>query len=534
MSTTEELKAIRERNAAYSGRISAGNRHIARLQPDGTVLAEGDQSDGKCRVDSWRDVVAVSAGSCCMVGVKADGTVVSAGDYRLNLCLLDDWRGIVAVSAGESHIAGLKADGTAVGIAGLDVTNYGQYFMLGWRDITAVSARGLHTVGLKSDGTVVAAGYGKDGQCDVGDWADMVAVSAGGSHTVGLKAEGTVLAAGSNEDGQCDVGAWRDVVAVSAGRSHTAGLKADGTVLAAGSNAEGQCDVGAWRDIVAVSAGDFFTAGLRADGSIVTAGEVDYIMRSPALAAEDTAAGAEGSRLLLISGPSGVGKGPMVDTLFTYAKANGISIQKHVLYTNRPKRQGETDGVTYHYVDTAALEQNERNHPESFKTFQVYEQRQGMDIACLKAELAENDLVLLEIYYACAPDIKAFCEEQGVAVTSVFIQPLSDEDYEAAGCAGDAERACVTCAVMLNKLINRATEPYAKALKRAQSAYAEIKGHRGYDCDIVNPYGEDNRTLWSLLKEFLSVPGGLEAALKHGALRGIAEVFQGFVEMGRV
>jgi alpha-tubulin suppressor-like RCC1 family protein len=37
----------------------------------------------------------------------------------------------------------------------------------------AIAAGGNHTVGLKSDGTVVAAGYNRDGQCNVSGWTDI-------------------------------------------------------------------------------------------------------------------------------------------------------------------------------------------------------------------------------------------------------------------------------------------------------------------------------------------------------------------------
>ena len=244
-------------------------------------------------------------------------------------------------------------------------------------------------------------------------------------------------------------------------------------------------------------------------------------------------------KLIVISGPSGVGKGPMIHTLFAYANANEISIKKHVLYTNRPKRRGEIDGITYHFVDMKTLkekealaqkktlEQQETSNPENFVTFPVHEQLQGICVKTLKDELATNEWVLLEIYYKLTPFIKTLCEEQNMIMKSVFIKPLSDEDYDAIGCANDSERKCVTQAVMLTKLINRATEKtYQNALNRAKSAFVEIEKHKGYDYDLVNHYGEDNRALWDLLKEFVSVPGGLDAALKHSLLTGIAGTFQ--------
>ena len=174
------------------------------------------------------------------------------------------------LAAGSLHTVGLKADGTVVA-AGWN--RDGQCDVSDWTDIVAVAAGSFHTIGLKADGTVVAVGKNGVAQCNVSGWTDIGAVAAGDSHTVGLKADGTVVAAGWNRDGQCDVSGWTDIVAVAAGSSHTVGLKADGTVVAVGDNQGGQCDVSGWTDIVAVAAGNFHTVGLKADGTVIAVGK---------------------------------------------------------------------------------------------------------------------------------------------------------------------------------------------------------------------------------------------------------------------
>ena len=235
------------------------------------------------------------------------------------------------------------------------------------------------------------------------------------------------------------------------------------------------------------------------------------------------------SKLILISGPSGVGKGPMTDTLFRYAETHKISITKHILYTNRAKRKQEEDGKTYHFADTARLTELQSLNPAGFKTFKVHGQTQGLCMETLKKELQNNTLVLLELYYEQAPVITSFCEEYGVSVKSVFIKPLSDEDYRLIGCRDTIERELVTRAVMQTKLINRATETSDKVLKRAFSAFEEIHNHKGYDYDLANPYGEDNRALWDALKNSVKEPDGLKKAMEDNTLQGIAETFNLFI-----
>ena len=269
-----ELAAAREAIAGHhETTISAGALYTIGLKSDGTVVADGINSNGQLLVDDWTDIAAVSAGLNHTVGLRTDGTVVVVEHNEKGQFEVYDWTDIVAVSAGSSYTVGLKADGTVLAAGN---NKKGQCDTGDWKDIVAISADRGHTVGLKPDGTVVAVGDNASGQCDVGDWTDIVAVSAGSGHTVGLKADGTVVAVGSNYYGQRNVSDWIDIVAVSAGSSHTVGLKADGTVVAVGNNASGQCDVGDWTDIVAVSAGSDHTVGLKADGTVVAVGSNYY------------------------------------------------------------------------------------------------------------------------------------------------------------------------------------------------------------------------------------------------------------------
>lgn len=197
----------------------------------------------------------IAAGDNHTVGLKSDGSVVAVGAKTCGKCKVSYWTDIVAVSAGH-HTVGLRTDGTVVAVG---INDQGQCAVYDWTDITAVSAGCEHTVGLRSNGTVIATKFKENkihkhlGQCDVSEWTDIVAVSAGYSHTVGLKSDGTVVAVGSNDQGECNVSDWTDIVAISAGLWHTVGLKSDGTVVATKFREStyirhhGQCDVSGWK-----------------------------------------------------------------------------------------------------------------------------------------------------------------------------------------------------------------------------------------------------------------------------------------------
>jgi alpha-tubulin suppressor-like RCC1 family protein len=254
--------------------VGAGSRHTVGLNPDGTVVAVGENSHGECEVGDWTDITQVAAGGDHTVGLKSDGTVVAVGWNIQGECEVGGWTDIVQVSAGFHYTVGLRSDGTVVAVGS---NTYGQCDVGGWTDITQVAAGDFHTVGLKSDGTVVAVGWNYPyGQCEVGGWTDITQVTAGGLHTVGLKYDGTVVAVGYNLHGQCEVSGWTVIVQVAAGTYHTVGLKSYGAVVAVGDNSYGECDVGGWTGIVQVAAGSRHTVGPKSDGTVVAVGDNSY------------------------------------------------------------------------------------------------------------------------------------------------------------------------------------------------------------------------------------------------------------------
>ena len=63
--------------------------------------------------------------------------------------------------------------------------------------------------------------------------------------------------------------------------------------------------------------------------------------------------GAPGAMLVIISGPSGVGKDTIIDEMHRRERAGGRENERHYLVTvtTRAPRDGEVDGVDYHFVD---------------------------------------------------------------------------------------------------------------------------------------------------------------------------------------
>jgi len=256
-------------NFGVNPMVAAGDSHTVGLKSDGTVVAVGDGTFGRCNVEGWTDIVHVAAGGYHTVGLKADGTVVAVGRETAGQLNVDSWTDIVQVAAGEYYTLGLKADGTVVTVGS---NGAGQCDVGGWTDIVQIAAGESHTLGLKPDGSVVTTGDNSYLQRNISWTTGIVQVAAGMYHTLGLKSDGTVSAIGYNDFHQCDVYGWTGIVQVAGGGYHTVGLESDGTVVAVGRSSAGQLDVGGWSDIVQVAAGDFHTVGLKSDGTVVAVG----------------------------------------------------------------------------------------------------------------------------------------------------------------------------------------------------------------------------------------------------------------------
>ena len=56
------------------------------------------------------------------------------------------------------------------------------------------------------------------------------------------------------------------------------------------------------------------------------------------------------SKLYVISGPSGVGKGTLVKMIQEYYQENNKKLYLSVSCTTREMREGEVEGVSYYYI----------------------------------------------------------------------------------------------------------------------------------------------------------------------------------------
>lgn len=162
-------------------------------------------------------------------------------------------------------------------------------------------------------------------------------------------------------------------------------------------------------------------------------------------------------KLIVISGPSGTGKGTIVRRLLQNRNA-----ELSVSCTTRAPRDGEVDGKDYHFLTPELFEHMEAEGG-FLESAEVFGHRYGTPRANIERTLAEGRDVLLEIDVQGAMQIK----ERFPEAVLVFIKPPSEEELR-------------------RRLTSRGTETEEQIRERLGKAQAEIAQADNYDYVVVN------------------------------------------------
>ncbi|MFV0288380.1 MAG: guanylate kinase [Mycoplasmatales bacterium] len=161
-------------------------------------------------------------------------------------------------------------------------------------------------------------------------------------------------------------------------------------------------------------------------------------------------------KLIVISGPSGVGKGTIREKLTFNNYVFSISS------TTRKKRTGEKDGVHYHFITKAQFQAKIQNN-EMLEYAEFVDNLYGTDKNEVMKQINQGNNVLLEI--ECQGALQVIAKEQDLL--SIFIVPPSLTALE-------------------ERLISRGTEDSIKIKNRLQKAEEEMKLMDKYQHIIVN------------------------------------------------
>jgi guanylate kinase len=143
------------------------------------------------------------------------------------------------------------------------------------------------------------------------------------------------------------------------------------------------------------------------------------------------------SKVFVITGPSGVGKGTLIGELCRRVPGLELSVSA----TTRAPRPGEVDGRDYHFLDRAEFDR--RVETGDFLEFATFSgNRYGTLRSEVERRLAEGASVVLEIEVQGARQVRAAMPES----VQVFIAPpdLSDLRRRLADRGTDSEEAIDT------------------------------------------------------------------------------------------
>ncbi len=162
--------------------------------------------------------------------------------------------------------------------------------------------------------------------------------------------------------------------------------------------------------------------------------------------------------LIVISSPSGCGKGTVIKELLNVNKNLWLSVS----CTSREKRVGEVDGVDYYFLSKDEF-LNRIDNNEMLEYAEYVGNYYGTPKDKIKEKLDDGKDVILEIEIQGALKIKEMLPE----TIFIFILPPSMQELK-------------------KRLTGRGTENEDKINKRFKQAYTEINEYSKYNYVVVN------------------------------------------------
>lgn len=168
-------------------------------------------------------------------------------------------------------------------------------------------------------------------------------------------------------------------------------------------------------------------------------------------------AGGQGT-LFVISAPSGAGKTSLVSEMLRQDSQLGVSVS----HTTRPMREGEQDGVNYHFVSRDEFEAM-ISRGDFLEHADVFGNYYGTSQVWVRDTLAMGRDVILEIDWQGAQQVRRLLPE----CVSIFIVPPSAE-------------------VLRKRLVGRGTDAADVVERRLAEAEEECRHAVEFDYLVVN------------------------------------------------
>lgn len=203
------------------------------------------------------------------------------------------------------------------------------------------------------------------------------------------------------------------------------------------------------------------------------------------IAGHSDSAHSTGGRLIVLTGPTAVGKGTVEAALLAKHPEVWVSVSA----TTREPRPGEVNGVNYWFMSEAEFVRKEQEG-KFLETAVVHGMAHyGTPLQPVLDHLAANTPTILEIDLQGARRVKQKASQMGLDVVYVFIAPPSYEE-------------------LVRRLIGRGTENEEQRAKRLETAKVELAAEPEFDVVIVNnTVDQAAEDLWKVIAEEYGISG---------------------------
>jgi guanylate kinase len=166
--------------------------------------------------------------------------------------------------------------------------------------------------------------------------------------------------------------------------------------------------------------------------------------------------------LIIISGPSGVGKDAVVRELIRHDPRLDFAVTT----TDRAPRATEVHGVDYYFISTDEFKRLVA-HGEFIEHSEVYGQLKGVSRKEVKEKWAQGKDVILRVDYQGAAKFKALIPQ----VLTIFLLPTSEQE-------------------LLQRLKDRGTENPDTIIHRMATTRVEMDNLSAFEYLVYNPQGK--------------------------------------------
>lgn len=175
--------------------------------------------------------------------------------------------------------------------------------------------------------------------------------------------------------------------------------------------------------------------------------------------------------LIVISGPSGVGKDSVIDRM----KERGLPFHFVVTATTRPQRPDEVEGVDYFFVTHEEFQRMIEND-ELFEYAIVYEDLKGVPIRHVQEAFDSGKDVIMRVDVQGAETIRSKCPQ----ALLIFLSTKDEQE-------------------LIQRLKARRTESEESLSLRIDTAREEYKKIDSFDYYVVNQEGKLDQTVDTIL-----------------------------------